>query len=96
MRDIKIGEEVCFDYAMCDTMPYDEFTCGCGSLNCRGKVGGDDWKKPILQKRYAGYFSPHVQRRIDALRAERKAFEKALRSTKPAKYISPIKTPLYE
>jgi hypothetical protein len=96
MRDIKIGEEVCFDYAMCDTMPYDEFTCGCGSLNCRVKVGGDDWRKPVLQKRYAGYFSPHVQRRIDAQYAEKKAFEKAMSSAKTKKYTTPIKTPSYE
>ena len=96
MRDIKIGEEVCFDYAMSDTMPYDEFNCGCGSLNCRGKVGGNDWQKPVLQKRYAGYFAPHVQRKIDAQHAERKAFEKALSSTKTKKYSSPIKTTIYE
>ncbi len=78
MRDIKIGEEVCFDYAMCDTMPYDEFECCCGNANCRKRVSGDDWRKPILQKRYAGYFSPHVQRKIDALKAEKSAARKKL------------------
>ncbi len=97
MRDIKIGEEVCFDYAMSDTMPYDEFNCGCGSLNCRGKVGGNDWQKPVLQKRYAGFFAPHVQRKIDAQRTELKAHEKARRSAKTQKYtISSIKAPLYK
>lgn len=79
MRDIQIGEEVCFDYAMCDTMPYDEFDCLCGAFNCRHKVGGSDWQRPELQKRYAGFFSPHVQRRIDRQRAERRAFERAMR-----------------
>ena len=74
MRDINPGEEVCFDYAMSDTMPYDEFECGCGQLNCRGRVSGNDWQKPELQKRYAGFFAPHVQRHIDAMRqAERRA-----------------------
>jgi len=72
IRDIKIGEEVCFDYAMSDTMPYDEFNCGCGAASCRGTVGGNDWQIPQLQKKYAGYFSPHVQRRIDAQRVEQK------------------------
>ncbi len=95
MRDIKIGEEVCFDYAMSDTMPYDEFNCGCGSVNCRGKVGGNDWQKPELQKRYAGFFAPHVQRKIDAQRVEKREFVRAMR-TKTSKYISPITTPLYE
>jgi hypothetical protein len=39
--------------------------------------------RPELQKRYAGYFAPHVQRKIDALKAERRAFERAMRE-KPA------------
>jgi uncharacterized protein len=94
MRDIKPGEEVCFDYAMSDTTPYDEFECGCGSLNCRGHVGGNDWQKPELQKRYAGYFSPHVQRRIDALQSEKRAFEKAMRMANAQKFSAPM--PLYE
>ena len=96
MRDIQIGEEVCFDYAMCDTMPYDEFNCLCGASTCRGRVGGNDWQRPELQKRYAGYFSPHVQRRIDAQRAEQKAFEKALNKTKQQKFGAKVPTPVYE
>lgn len=87
MRDIQIGEEVCFDYAMSDTVPYDEFDCLCGAPNCRGKVSGADWQKPELQKRYAGYFSPHVQRRIDALKAEQRAFERALREKTRGAYV---------
>ena len=70
MRDIDIGEEICFDYAMSDTMPYDEFTCNCGSAGCRSSITGNDWQKTELQKKYAGFFSPHVQRKIDAQRAE--------------------------
>ncbi len=96
MRDIKIGEEVCFDYAMSDTMPYDEFNCGCGAATCRGTVGGNDWQRPELQKRYAGYFSPHVQRRIDMQRAEQKSFEKAMRNTKQQKFGSKAPSPVYE
>jgi len=88
MRDIKVGEEVCFDYAMCDTMPYDEFDCACGNANCRGRVSGNDWQRPELQKRYAGFFSPHVQRRIDAQRKEKLAFERAKGITKPSKFAS--------
>jgi uncharacterized protein len=96
MRDIKMDEEVCFDYAMSDTMPYDEFDCGCGNTNCRGAVGGNDWQKPELQKRYAGFFAPHVQRKIDAQRAEKRAFERALQMKKASKFASPITTPVYE
>ena len=66
MRAIKTGEEIRFDYAMCDSLPYDEFDCGCGAKNCRGRITGDDWKLSELQERYAGYFSPYLQRRIEA------------------------------
>ena len=61
MRDIAPGEEVTFDYAMCDGTPYDEFVCICRSHNCRGKVTGNDWQNPDLWKRYDGYFSPYLQ-----------------------------------
>lgn len=96
MRDIKIGEEVCFDYSMCDTMPYDEFDCLCGAPTCRGRVGGNDWQRPELQKRYAGFFSPHVQRRIDAQRAEKRAFARAMRMAKSATINTPAANPVYE
>ena len=36
MRDIEVGEELCFDYAMTDTNDYDEFVCACGTPSCRG------------------------------------------------------------
>jgi hypothetical protein len=67
IRDIAPGEEVCYDYAMSDGSPYDEFECSCGGPNCRRRVTGDDWRRPDLWKRYAGYFSPYLQRRIDQL-----------------------------
>lgn len=69
MRPIAAGEEVCIDYAMCDTLPYDEFTCGCGVPECRVVVSGNDWMLPTLQEKYRGFFANHVQRLIDALPA---------------------------
>jgi hypothetical protein len=69
MRAIEAGEEICFDYAMSDSNAYDEFACGCGSPLCRGQVSAEDWRREDLQERYRGYFSPYLQRRIDALRA---------------------------
>lgn len=68
LRDIEPGEEICFDYAMSDGSPYDEFDCACGTPFCRGRVTGDDWRLPDLQARYAGYFSPYLQRRIEGLK----------------------------
>jgi hypothetical protein len=71
MQRIRPGDEVTIDYAMCDGSPYDEFKCACGSLSCRGRVSGDDWRKPTLWERYAGHFSPYLGRRIEALRRAR-------------------------
>jgi hypothetical protein len=68
MREIEAGEEVTFDYAMCDGTPYDEFKCFCGAANCRGKVSGDDWKRADLWVKYDGYFSPYLARRIAKLK----------------------------
>jgi uncharacterized protein len=67
LRDIAADEELTADYAMNDDEPYD-MTCRCGAPGCRGTITGVDWKKPELQKKYDGYFSWFIQRRIDALR----------------------------
>ena len=70
LQRIQPGDEVTIDYAMCDGSPYDEFDCACGSTQCRGRVTGNDWRDPTLWKRYAGHFSPYLQRRINALQRE--------------------------
>ena len=66
-RAIHPGEEICYDYAMSDGSDYDELDCVCGATLCRGRVTGNDWRLADLQRRYAGYFSPYIQRRIDAM-----------------------------
>lgn len=66
MTDIAPGEEICFDYAMCDSDDYDEFVCECRTPSCRGLVTGADWKRPELQARYAGSFSAYLAQRIAA------------------------------
>lgn len=68
LRDIAVGEQICFDYATTDGSPYDEFECECGAANCRKWITGNDWKRPELWERYAGHFTPYLQRRIDRLR----------------------------
>ena len=67
MRDIEPGEELSFDYAMCDASDYDEFRCLCGETTCREIITGSDWRDPDLQAKYAGWFSPYLARRIAAL-----------------------------
>ena len=67
MRQIEPGEELCFDYAMCDASDYDEFACLCGQPTCREVVTGADWRDPVIQAKYLGFFSPYLNRRIAAL-----------------------------
>ena len=67
MRDIEPGEELTFDYAMCDASDYDEFSCLCAMPGCRGIVTGADWRDPVLQAKYMGFHSPYLLKRIAAL-----------------------------
>ncbi len=64
IRDIAEGEELCHDYATARLAPY-RLECGCGTASCRGVVTESDWQLPGVQERHAGFFMPHVQRRID-------------------------------
>ncbi len=64
MREIAAGEAITFDYAMSDTKTIFAFDCWCGSAKCRKQISGDDWRLADLQKRYSGWFAPHVARLI--------------------------------
>ncbi len=66
MRDIRAGEELTHDWAMTDDDDY-SMECKCGSPNCRKILTGKDWQRPELQKRYAGYFSAYLARKIAGL-----------------------------
>jgi hypothetical protein len=63
MRDIRVGEELTHDWAMTD---YDDYSveCTCGAPDCRKTLTGKDWQRSDLQKRYAGYFSAYLARKI--------------------------------
>ena len=63
MRDIKPGEELTTDYALFDD--HDEsMPCACGTPSCRGAIGGQDWRRPDLQRKYGPYFSTYLSRRF--------------------------------
>jgi hypothetical protein len=66
LRAIATDEELTFDYAMTDDAPDDAMLCQCGAASCRGMVTGRDWQRADLQRKYDGYFSWYIQRRIDA------------------------------
>ncbi len=69
MRNIQIGEEITYDYAMTDTnwqnVICTEMECLCGANNCRRVITGEDWKVKDLQEKYKGYFSTYIQEMIE-------------------------------
>lgn len=70
MRNIQAGEEISFDYSMCETDPrlWEPMECMCGHKSCRGLITADDWKQENLQAKYEGFHSPHVRAMIDQRR----------------------------
>src|SRR5215510_16063199 len=70
MRDIRAGEELTHDWAMTDDDDYC-VECNCGAPDCREILTGKDWRRPDLQKRYAGHFSAYLARKIALLENRR-------------------------
>jgi uncharacterized protein len=66
MVDVRAGEELVTDYATGIAEPDWFLRCHCPSYRCRQMVEGTDWRIPQLQQRYAGWWAPHVQGRIEA------------------------------
>ncbi len=64
MRDIRTGEELTNDYATWVNYPSYELRCNCGSGTCRKVITGRDWRQPKLQKKYKGFFSAYIQKKI--------------------------------
>ena len=64
LRDIDAGEELTHDWAMTDNDHY-SVECNCGAANCRKRLTGKDWQRPELQRRYAGYFSAYLAKKIE-------------------------------
>jgi hypothetical protein len=38
--------------------------CQCRTPSCRGTIGGRDWQRPDLQRKYGTYFSSYLLRRL--------------------------------
>ena len=60
MRDVAAGDELTLDYCLFDAAPTTPMECRCGSASCRRLITADDWRRPELQARYAGWFSRYV------------------------------------
>ena len=72
MRYICVGEELTHDWATTDDDDY-SVECKCGAANCRKILTGKDWQRPELRKRYAGYFSAYLARKIATLLSRQRA-----------------------
>jgi hypothetical protein len=68
MEDIPAGSELTIDYAMIDGDPAERMPCACGTPECRRVITGDDWRRPELRRRYAGYFSRYIADRFGTAR----------------------------
>jgi uncharacterized protein len=64
-QDVPAGAELLHDYAMSVVDADFVLRCHCHSYRCRQMVEGTDWRIPQLQRRYAGHWTPYVQRLID-------------------------------
>jgi hypothetical protein len=64
MRNIGPGEELTTDCALFGD--YDgEMQCQCETASCRGTIGGRDWQRPELQRKYGNYFSSYLLHRLN-------------------------------
>ena len=71
-RDMIPGEEVTVDMATWDAnedpeWAYADEPCRCGTSLCRKVLTPRDWTRPELHTRYAGHFSPYIQKKIEEL-----------------------------
>ena len=66
MRDIRAGEELTHDWATTDNDDY-SIECKCRAPNCRKILTGKDWQSSELQRRYEGYFSAYLTRKVAML-----------------------------
>lgn len=71
-RDIQKGDEITVDVATWDMdtewLYSDDGICYCGQPTCRKTLSPEDYLNPELQKKYAGHFSPFIQKRIDKMK----------------------------
>lgn len=70
-KDIQKGEELLIDYAPLIADHHLRswaLDCTCGDNLCRKVITSDDWKDPILAKKFWVEWLPHIQRKIATMR----------------------------
>ncbi|MEI8230473.1 MAG: SET domain-containing protein [Candidatus Peregrinibacteria bacterium] len=73
MKDLIKDEQISFDYCMVLSKATGvkkayKFSCHCCSPECRKVVTWNDWKNPLLQEKYKGYFQYYLEDKIKKLK----------------------------
>lgn len=63
-RPVRPGDELTLDYGTNSGAPGFRMRCTCGSPMCRAVVTSEDWRRPDLQDRYGGHWTPALRARI--------------------------------
>jgi len=72
-RDIRAGEELCYDYVMTESQPDWELVCDrccCGAKTCRGKITGNDWMRPELIEKYMEHSLEYMKKKMVQYKAQ--------------------------
>lgn len=60
MRNIKKGEELCWDYCMSEYKSIAVKKCLCGSKNCRRQIKGFKYLDDATKKKYEGFMARYL------------------------------------
>ena len=61
IKNVKKGEELCYDYGLIISDPKFKLLCKCGSYNCRKNITGSDWKNEEFRKKNYKYMTPELK-----------------------------------
>lgn len=62
MKNIKMGEELFWDYCYDESNPDFKMNCSCGSKKCRKVITGEDWKQLIKSKKAWQFLSTDIKK----------------------------------
>lgn len=65
IKNVKKGDELCYDYGLAVSYPGYRLDCECGSKNCRKVITGDDWKNVEYRKKNYRHMTPELREIID-------------------------------
>lgn len=65
IKNIRKGDELCFDYALVISNPNYKLKCKCGDKKCRKIITGNDWKDALFQKINYKFMSPLMRKLVD-------------------------------